>query len=177
MRSRVNIKGHPVHTMLLVVPAGGFMLVLAFDLLYLLGAGDMWWEATVPLLIGALAGGMLASIPGAIDLYTSIRSDRALNIAIAHGVTAFVLLAVGAINLTIRIDAAAGEANWAVWWSVVGFAVLVITGALGGHMVYRHGVAISAESDEEQPVEHREGADKKKRKPPRHSADELGSPI
>lgn len=149
MKSTVSLRGQPLHSMLMVIPAGAFTLVLAFDLVYLLGAQDLWWEATIPLLIGGLIGGILAAIPGSIDLYASVRSDRALDVVMGHAAAAFVLLAISAMNLVARMDTPPAEAQSAVWWSVAAFVVLLVTAALGGRLVYRLGVGVVGVAEEE----------------------------
>ena len=149
MKTVASIKGQPIHSMLMVIPAGAFALVLVFDVLYLLGAGDMWWIATEPLIIAGIAGGVLAAIPGGIDFFTSIRSDKAVNVATGHVLAAFLLLIVFAINLTARQGAAPGEATGAVWWSAIGFLVMLLTAWLGGRLVYNHHVGIGEQVEDE----------------------------
>ena len=175
MKTMASIKGQPIHSMLMVIPAGAFALVLVFDLLYLLGAGDIWWIATEPLIIAGIGGGILAAIPGAVDLFTSIRSDKAINVATGHVIAAFILLVAFTINLMARQGAAPGEAPGAVWWSVIGFALMLITAWLGGRLVYNHGVGIDVSILEKESTTHKTNVGKQTRRG--RKIEELESPA
>lgn len=88
MRSRASIAGHPLHAMLIVVPAGGFILTLVFDIVYLATGSELWWAATRPVLPAAVIGALVAAIPGAIDLFTVVPKGRATTTGLTHMVLA-----------------------------------------------------------------------------------------
>lgn len=145
MKSAAHIKGHPLHPMLIVIPAGAFIITLIMDLVYILGAGDIWWEATVPVMIVGVVGGLLAALPGLIDLFKVAEPQGAMKHGIAHGIINLIVVAVFTFNFMIRLTTttAAGEGiPWPFWLSVLGVALLGVSGGLGWHMVYKYKVGV-----------------------------------
>ena len=41
----VHVKGHPIHTILIVFPVGLYFFSLIFDLIYALGGSPAWYSA------------------------------------------------------------------------------------------------------------------------------------
>src|SRR5690606_41151827 len=68
MRSKAAIADHPLHPMLIVIPAGAFIMTLVMDILYLITDQALWCLATLPVILLGVIGALLAAIPGLIDL-------------------------------------------------------------------------------------------------------------
>jgi uncharacterized membrane protein len=137
MKTPASIAGHPIHPMLVAIPIGLWIFSLVCDLAPLFGAsGEPWATVAVYTMAGGIAGALLAAVPGLIDLLSlpsPIRRTALLHMAINLGVVALY-----AANLWLRLDG-----TTLVWLSVLGIGLLVVSGWLGGKMVYEHGVAVT----------------------------------
>lgn len=136
MKTPASIAGHPIHPMLVAIPIGLWIFSLVCDLAPLFGAsGEPWATVAVYTMAGGIAGALLAAVPGLIDLLSlpsPIKRTALLHMAINLGVVALY-----AVNLWLRLDG-----TMLVWLSVLGIGLLVVSGWLGGKMVYEHGVAV-----------------------------------
>jgi uncharacterized membrane protein len=147
MRTPASIARHPIHPMLIPFPIGLWVFSLVCDLVYMFGTQDAVWK-TVALysMIGGLIGALAAAVPGLIDLLSLPEGPR--RIAIAHMSINLAVVALFAINIWMRVrgggDAVASNAP--VWLSVLAVALLVVSGWLGGKLVFEHGVAVDTES-------------------------------
>jgi uncharacterized membrane protein len=66
--------------------------------------------------------------------------------ALIHMTINLVVVALYVVNFWMRLRSADGPGGL-MWLSVLGVGLLVISGWLGGKMVYEHGVAVSAPTD------------------------------
>jgi uncharacterized membrane protein len=142
MRTPANIAGHPIHPMLVPIPIGLWLFSLICDLIYRFVSQDPAWS-TVALytMVGGIVGALAAAIPGLIDLL-SLRPG-ARNTALLHmGINLTVVL-LYVINAFVRVKAGDSQ-DLPVWLSVVAIALLIVSGWLGGKMVYLQGVAVEA---------------------------------
>jgi len=141
-RSTARIAGHPIHPMLVPFPIACWVGALATDLTY---ANSEWhgWAYFSSWLIGAgLVTGGLAALAGFID-YFGERRIRALRVANWHmigNLTAFVL---SIVNFVIHMrDGAKAVLPTGLMLSALVVLILLVTGWLGGHLVYKHRVAV-----------------------------------
>lgn len=146
-RSTARIGRHPIHPMLVPFPIVFFVSAFVTDLLFVNGHGSVWASASYWLLIAGLIGGALAAVAGLVDFLGDARI-RSLGAAKAHfagNVTAVVL---EAINAYLRSgDPAVVVAGSGIILSGVVVVILLITGWLGGELVYRHGVGVDRVPD------------------------------
>ena len=147
MRTPANIARHPIHPMLVPLPIGMWILSLACDIVAAFSANPATWK-TVALyaMVGGIIGALAAAVFGLIDLLSLPHEVRST--AIAHMSINLTIVVLFVINAWVRIasaDAGAGSA-WLVWLSVIAIALLVVSGWLGGKMVYRYGVAVDTET-------------------------------
>lgn len=134
------IKGHPLHPLLVTLPVGFLVGALLSDLMYL-GTVDAFWARASGWLIGAgLLTGALAAITGFIDFFGSERV-RSISLVWYHFIGNAVALVIAAISLYLRVgeDLASVSGTHAIL-SILTVAILLVTGWLGGEMVFRHGV-------------------------------------
>lgn len=142
------IKGHPLHPMLVPIVIGAFAAAVIADLMNFARPDPFWAKASMWLLLLTLISGVVASVPGLIDLIF-VRRARALPIAWAHGLGNLCFIALTAINYFMRVpDPAAVDAVADVGMRHLGVSLLSlllvgITGWLGGEMSYRHGIGVS----------------------------------
>jgi uncharacterized membrane protein len=147
MRTPANIARHPIHPMLVPLPIGLWVFSFACDLIFTFGAHTPVWK-TVALytMVGGLIGALAAAIPGLIDLLSLPRDPR--KTAIIHMSVNLTVVALYAVNIWMRVsagDAGAGSTT-PVWLSTVAIGLLLISGWLGGKLVYEGGVAVDTES-------------------------------
>ena len=92
-------------------------------------------------MVGGIAGGLLAVIPGFIDWF-SLRTAQVQRLGTIHMVLNLVLVALFAVNAWIRLALPVSDAI-PLTLSIVGVLLLGISGWLGGEMVYVHRVGVA----------------------------------
>jgi uncharacterized membrane protein len=126
--------------MLVPIPIGLWIFSLVCDLVHAGGSGNPAW-ATVAIYTmgGGIAGALLAALPGLIDLLSLPPGPR--KTAIAHMTINLIVVALYALNLWLRLPAPENPGGL-VWLSLLAIGLLVVSGWLGGKMVYVYGVAV-----------------------------------
>ena len=147
MRTPANIARHPIHPMLVPLPIGLWVFSFACDIIALFVANPETWK-TVALytMVGGIVGALAAAIFGLIDLLSLPADIR--KTALMHMTINLTIVVLFLINAWLRIassDAGAGSSGL-VWLSLVAILLLVVSGWLGGKMVYRSGVAVDTET-------------------------------
>jgi uncharacterized membrane protein len=150
MASRASIGGHPIHPMLIPFPIGLLVFSLIADFIYL-WRGNPVWENYVAFdtLLAGIIGAAAAAIPGVIDWLTL--TDRAtVKIANWHARVNVITLVIFIASFYLRTTSGAAwipnMTRLPLFLSIVGVIGLAIAGWLGGEMVFRHGVAVTAET-------------------------------
>ena len=145
MRTPANISGHPIHPMLVTLPIGLWVFSFVCDLIFAFGSGAVIWKTVaIYTMVGGLIGALAAAIPGLIDLLSLPPEPK--RTALAHMAVNLTVVALYAINIWMRWpapDFGAG-APLPVWLSTIAIGLLLISGWLGGKLVYLGGVAVSA---------------------------------
>lgn len=158
MKSQAAIAGHPLHPMLVVIPAGGFLLTFILDVVHNVTGDNLWWVATRPVLLVSVIGALVAAVPGLVDLVTVVPKGRATATGLAHMVLNLALVAVMAVNCWQRwqVDLGAPIEGTPGWWlSLLGVGILAVSGWLGWMMVQTHHIGVLEASEGGQPVEPR----------------------
>lgn len=141
MRTPAQIAGHPIHPMLVTLPIGMWVFSLVADLIALRsGSPEIWQAAALYTMIGGILGALAAAVPGLIDLL-SLRDAAIKGTAIKHMTLNLTIVALYVINAWLRIQGAASPNIWLLL-SIVAIALLLVSGWLGGKMVYEAGVAV-----------------------------------
>ena len=143
MTTRASIAGHPVHAMLVVVPATFIVTTAALDLFASrtdgrdarkLSEAAHWTNRAV------LASGALAGLFGAAD-WTGLREgSQERGIGLLHGLGNAAVLGLFGLALATRDDRPTTGPTAAL--TAAGAMLAVGTAWLGGELVYRHGVGI-----------------------------------
>jgi uncharacterized membrane protein len=142
-RSTAAIGGHPLHPLLVTLPIGFLVGVPLSDLAFY-GTSDSFWARASEWLIGAgLVGGALAAVAGFIDFIASERI-RTLTFVWYHLMGNALALVLSAINFYLRTLAAPPSVTGAeLMLSIVVVVIFLITGWLGGELVFRFGVGVT----------------------------------
>lgn len=143
MQTRAKLLGHPVHQMLIPIPAGLFIVGSVLDVVDRFV--DASWIPTVTFwnLVLGVASALVAAIFGLAD-WTAIPSGtRAKRIGAIHGLGNVVAVALFGSALYLRSDELRYLANdGALTLEVLGFLLLSVTAWLGGELVDRMGVGV-----------------------------------
>jgi uncharacterized membrane protein len=149
--------GHPFHPLLVTVPIGAWVSVLVFDLAAFgserpedFTRGAQWLVA-----IG-LVGAVLAAVAGLMDFLrlesgTVARRTGLLHLSLNLGV---IVIMLASFLVRMNDDRESVSVGGFVL-SLIGLAVLAVSGWLGGKLSYRYGVRVA---DEETQVEGYAGA-------------------
>lgn len=143
MESRVKLFGHPVHPQLIVFPLGLLATAVIFDVVYMITANVSFPTVSFYMIAAGIIGGLLAAIFGLIDWLALPSNTRAKSIGLWHGIGNVLIVLLFAVSWLLRRD----NANFvpdslALILSFAGFALALVTGWIGGELVYRLGVAV-----------------------------------
>ena len=136
---------HPLHPMLVHFPIGLFILSLLLDLASFAfrSTPNLVRDAFYAMLLGIIAA-LIAAVPGFVD-YTDIRSDHpGKRTATAHLTLNLIVVGLYGINLGVRsstLDAFKTPVGPLIL-SLVGIALLSVSGYLGGRLVYDDGIGV-----------------------------------
>jgi len=144
IQSRASFGGHPLHPVMIHFPVAALMGLVATDLAYLYTADPFWARVSLWLAGVGAFGGWIASIAGAIDLFT-VRRIRRLITGWCHAIFAIMLLSLASLNWIQRIEAAEAVYPWGLYLSLLTGALIALTGWLGGQLVYEHAVGVDVE--------------------------------
>jgi uncharacterized membrane protein len=152
MESIVKIFGHPVHPMLVVFPLGLLSTAVVFDILYLAFRNTAFPTAAFYMIAAGVVGGLLAAIFGFVDWLGLRKDTRAKDVGAWHGLGNLVIVILFAISWLMRQAAPNFVPNTlALLLSFGGVALALVTGWLGGEMVYRLGIGVDPGANENAP--------------------------
>lgn len=131
--------------MLVHFPVAALLGLVASDVAFIYTEDPFWarlglWLAGV----GSL-GGWVAALVGFLD-WLVVRKIRAMVSASIHGILAITMLSLASFNWIWRLDdAIAPILSWGIYVSVLTAAMIAVTSALGGILVYEYGVGVDME--------------------------------
>jgi uncharacterized membrane protein len=148
MSSPASFKGHPLHPIIIPLPIGLWIFSLISDLIFKFGyGGPVWDDVAFYTLAGGIVGALLAALPGLIDLL-SIQNPKSKSIGIWHMIVNLLAVALYCVNFWLRMHRAPGD-NLPIVLSAIGVGLIVISGWLGGELVYVRGVAVKQPPDQD----------------------------
>lgn len=147
MKSNVIVARHPLHPMLIPLPIAGFVFALAGDIAYVATGTPFWYSFGLWCMAFGVVTALVAAIPGFIDYFTiaSRSSPEIRSHARLHMVINLSVVGLFALNLALRVFYDASVApllGWAIGLTVLGNALLLYSGWLGGELVYRHRIGV-----------------------------------
>ncbi len=139
--------GHPLHPALVHLPTALWPAALIFDLLSQIGGGN---NVFGQISFYALAAGLLAAllaVPTGLADWWDIKSSRtASRLGVFHLLLNLLAAGLCLINLGLRLDTyqtALSVSPLHLTLSIIAVGVLLISGYLGGRMVYNYGVSVA----------------------------------
>jgi uncharacterized membrane protein len=151
MESRAKLFGHPIHQQLIVFPLGLLFTSVVFDVLYLVSRTSLWTVVAFWMAVAGVAGGLAAAPFGLWDWVGVPNGTRAKRVGLLHGVGNVIVLLLFAASIMIRKDNTAAPEGFAILLSVVGAALSIVTGWLGGELVTRLNVGVDAGANHDAP--------------------------
>ena len=150
MASPASIAGHPIHPMLIPFPIGLWVFSVVADIIYLWRDNPDWeWLAKWTLLAGCI-GAVAAAIFGIID-WLSIKDREVKKVANWHARLNILALLLFAASWYLRTDNGqdmiGNSLKIPMALSGVGLIAIVISGWLGGELVFKHGVGVNPQHD------------------------------
>lgn len=144
--STASIGGHPIHPMLIPFPITCLVGAFVTDLIFL-NTGDRGFATASHWLLGfGIGTALIAATAGMID-YMGDDRIRRLGVALQHMLANVAAVVISVINFAIRLDDPGDIASLGVYLSGAVVLILLYSGWLGGHMVYRHRVAVQETPD------------------------------
>jgi uncharacterized membrane protein len=144
MRTPAQIAGHPIHPMLVPIPIGLWLFSFVCDLIAMRVADPTTWTAASRYaMVGGILGALAAALPGLVDLL-SLRGRPVQKTAIKHMVLNLTVVALFAVNAWLRFRGEI-DAGSSLGLSAVAILLLLVSGWLGGKMVYEAGVAVNTD--------------------------------
>jgi len=147
MPSTASFKGHPLHPIIIPLPIGLWIFSIVSDLIFKFGfGGPVWNDVAFYTLGGGIVGALIAALPGFIDL-TDLQNPKTKTIAIWHMTINLLAALLYCVNFWLRMHRAPGD-NLLIVLSVIGIVLIIISGWLGGELVYVRGVAVKQPPDQ-----------------------------
>jgi len=142
MKSKANIGGHPIHPMLIPFPLALWATSFAVDVLfYFLRHPTLLVIAKFMIAAGCF-GAIAAAIPGIID-WLAIKNGDVKRVANWHARLNVAALVVFASSLLLRMgsysELVGRRLTLPFLLSLVGVILILISGWLGGELVFRYG--------------------------------------
>jgi nitrite reductase/ring-hydroxylating ferredoxin subunit/uncharacterized membrane protein len=142
VRSRAQIKAHPIHPALIPFPFAFLMGATVFDLFGVLLDRVAFLTTAGHMIVAGIATALLAAIPGAIDyVYAVPPNSSGKTRATKHALLNVTTLILFAVAWTLRGDDGSPGAL-AMSLEVIGAATLAYAGLLGGTLVVRNMVSV-----------------------------------
>jgi uncharacterized membrane protein len=155
-----SVAKHPLHAILVAFPVALWTFSLVCDVVYrFVGGPIIWNEMAWYTMVAGIVGAVVAAVPGLIDFF-SISDPRAGRIGLAHLIINVFLLILFSANAWLRASGALGSAPGATLplaLSIVGVGALLVSGWLGGEMIYVHKVGVAGAAREPSSGEKRSG--------------------
>ena len=143
MKSKASIAGHPLHPILIPFPLALWATSFVVDVLfYFLRHSTLLVIAKFMIAAGCI-GAIAAAIPGIID-WLAIKNGEAKKVANWHARLNIAALVVFAISLFLRMgrysEYVGRKLTIPFLLSLVGVILILISGWLGGELVFRYGI-------------------------------------
>ena len=142
MKSKVNIKSHPLHPILIPFPIAFFTGTLACHIIgWLINKPDLLRTAYYLNLAG-IGFALLAAVPGFIDfLYTVPPKSTGKKRAAKHGIINVIMVILFTIAFFLRRNEDPNNVTIALL-EILGVSLMSIAGWMGGTLVYRNQIGV-----------------------------------
>lgn len=126
--------------MIIPFPIGLWVFALASDIAFMATGNSMWHDFAFYTILGGIIGALVAALPGFVD-FASLDSPQTKKVALWHMILNLLAVVVFAIDLWQHSGPPTGS-NSPLILSIIGIIIIIISGWLGGELVYVRGVAV-----------------------------------
>lgn len=142
MRSKLHLKGHPLHPILVAFPIAFFIGTLVFDLWGYLQDNEILWQTGMHLEAAGVVMALAAAVPGVVDYFGVVPPESsARKRATRHGILNVILvLLFGAVWLYRQGEDPAPVIVLGA--EGLGVVILGVSGWLGGTLVHRNQIGV-----------------------------------
>ena len=142
MRSTAQVKGHPIHPMLIPYPFALLSSALAFDVGSRMTGRDSWSQTAAHLTNAGLATAVVAAVPGIVDYFGTIPPrTTARRSATQHALSNVSALVCFVLAKSNR-DRNRRLPNTGLALALIGTGLLSLGGWLGGELIYHEHVGV-----------------------------------
>ena len=142
LESRVAIGGHPIHAMMVAFPIAFLIGLIASDLAWILLHDEFWARMSLWLVGAGAVTGAAAGLAGTIELLV-IPGVRRRGASWSHFIAAITLISIAFTNWFWRLDGGSEAIlPWGLALSLLGGAMVGVSGWLGGNLVFEHQIGI-----------------------------------
>lgn len=142
MKSKVHLKGHPLHPILVSFPIAFFTGTLLFDVAGLIFKQNDFHTTAMYLEISGVGFALLAAVPGIIDYFFIVPpKSSAKKRTLKHGLINIVMLIIFGLAFFLRNNNTASLLT-ITGLETIGFVLLGVAGWLGGTLVYRNQIGV-----------------------------------
>jgi uncharacterized membrane protein len=134
--------GHSAHQVLIVFPVGLLITAVLFELIALATGTAQFWVVAYWLIAAGLIGGLAAAVFGILDYRRIPAGTRANRIGTLHGLGNAAVILLFAVSWWMRTAPDQAPTTNAMLLSLVGAALLLVTGWLGGELVDRLSIGV-----------------------------------
>ncbi len=143
MKTTARVGSHPIHPMLIPFPLALWTTSFIFNVLGSFTESFALHQAAYWMLVAGTIGGVLAAVPGAIDLFTSVPAGTAARrIGNRHAILNVLALLLWVASLYTR-QGGGGMTYAAYVTGAVALLLITASGWLGGSLVYDHHVGVA----------------------------------
>ncbi|MFD2162692.1 DUF2231 domain-containing protein [Paradesertivirga mongoliensis] len=140
MKSKANIKSHPIHPILIVFPIAFFIGTLVTHSWALAIRSDILWQMGNYLALAGIVSAAAAAIPGIIDYrYTVPPNSSAKKRAAKHGLLNSLVLVLFILAAFLENEV---EALYILIIEAVAVILLSVAGWMGGTLVHRNQIGV-----------------------------------
>lgn len=142
MRSSANIKGHPLHPILVSFPIAFFVGAFISDVIQLVTDEVFYGQMAGYLEAGGIIAALVAAVPGVIDYFTVVPpNSSAMKRATRHGLLNISMVLVYAISMCMRWNNNV-SVPVILLTEGIGLVMLTIAGWMGGTLVHRNQIGV-----------------------------------
>ena len=141
MRTPASVAGHPIHPMLVPIAIGCFIFSFASDIICLAsGQAEPWNMLAYYTMVGGIIGALCAAVFGFVDMLSL--SGYTKSVAVKHMSINLLVVVIYVVNAYMR-HGNPQALKLPMILSLVTILLLLVSGWLGGKMVYEAGVGVT----------------------------------
>jgi nitrite reductase/ring-hydroxylating ferredoxin subunit/uncharacterized membrane protein len=142
MKSTAQVKGHPLHPILVSFPIAFYTATLLFDILAAVN-DPAFLHTAFYMNLCAIVGAVIAAVPGVIDYTRTLPpKSSAKKRGTKHAIINSIVLLLFIIAFIIRIANDIPEPVLLIPIESIGFILLLVAGWMGGTLVYRNQIGV-----------------------------------